>query len=190
MLTALWLATSAASLSSGLAADAPYSSARLLAQAELPGPTVDRAALAAERTRLLDTRPGLGMPITMMSIGGGLSFIFIAATASLANNSSYYYSTPTEIYAVLGVLIAGALGMVAIGIVSLVFRIPQRNEIDARLKVIDQKIGPAGPERSAPPEDYPVPPPPPGPPPPPPGPDQGPPGPPPPPPPPLALFSF
>jgi hypothetical protein len=187
MLTALWLVTSAAGLAGGVA-DAPYS-ARLLGQLDVPD--VDRTGLARERARLIETRPGFGFPITMMSIGAGVSFLFIAITASVANSYAYSYSSaPGEFYAVMGVLIAAALGMVAIGVVSLILRLQSRNETDARLKVIDQKIGPLRPNERLPVDDG-LAPPPPGPPPPPPGPDLGPPGPPPPPPPPLAtLFSF
>ena len=127
----------------------------------------------------------------MMSIGGSLSILFIAITASVANTAAYYYSPVSgEFYGVMGVLITAVVGMVAIGVVSLIFRIQARNETDARLKVIEQKIGPVLPNERVPVEDglAPLPP---GPPPPPPGPDPGPPGPPPPPPPPLAtLFSF
>ena len=188
MLTALWLVTSAASLTGGVA-DAPYS-ARLIASLDVP--EVDRAGLSSERARLIETRPGFGLPITMMSIGGGLSFLFIAITASVANTAAWYgNSVSGEFYGVMGVLIAAALGMVAIGVVSLIFRLKSRNETDARLKVIEQKLGPVRPNERVPVDDGLAPPPPPGPPPPPPGPDQGPPGPPPPPPPPLAtLFSF
>jgi hypothetical protein len=179
MLTALLMATCAASLSGERVADAPYS-ARLFAQADIPAPTVSRIALEAERSRILETRPGLGFPITMISIGSGVSVLFIAIAASVASS---YWGISGEGVAILSVLIASGLGMVAIGIVSLIGRLAQRRDSEPRLKSIDsqlQKLGPATPEDYAPP---------PGPPPPPPGPDQ-PPGPPPPPPPPLALFTF
>jgi hypothetical protein len=171
MLTALLLLACSA-------ADAPYT-ARLLAQADLPAATINRAELAAERGRLVEGMPSLGFPITMMSIGGAGTFLFSAVFASLASD---WYGIGVGPAVVLSVLIAASVGVAVIGVVALVGRLTKRTETNARLKVIEQQIGPARPgDEVAPP---------PGPPPPPPGPDQGPPGPPPPPPPPLAMTTL
>ncbi len=171
MLTALLLATCAASLSSDASNDTPYR-ARLLAQADLPAVTVDRGELGVERSRLILARPGLGFPIAMMTLGGVGTFLFSGVLASGP------YDTGTSV--VIGVLLTGGIATLVLGVVSLIRRVGHRNETDARLKVIEQTIGPAGSDENLAP--------PPGPPPPPPGPDQGPPGPPPPPPPPLAMI--
>lgn len=176
MLTALLMATCAASLSGNVAKDTPYH-ARLLAQADLPTATIDRNALAIERERLIESRPGLGFPITMLAIGGTTSVLFIAIMAA-----SYYLET----LIIGGVLLAGAATLVVIGIIALINRLGERKETDARIQAIDRKIGPAGP-RTVVPDDLSAPP---GPPPPMPQPENvPPPGPPPPPPPPLAMLT-
>src|SRR5688500_1844590 len=123
MLTALLLATCAANLSGSQVSDAPLRSARLFAQATppIPTPTVDRFALAAERQSLIAARPGLGFPIMMISIGAPLSALFIAGLASVASS---YGGLGVDGAILLSVLIAAAVAMVVIGIVTLVNRIP------------------------------------------------------------------
>ncbi len=178
MLTALLMATCTAGFSSAVG-DTPYS-ARLLASAEIPAATINRAELEAERSRLLAARPGLGFPITMIAVGGSTTMLF---TLILLNAVGYYGIGDVGL-GVLGVLIAASIGVVVIGVISLVGRLSERKQSAPRLKAIEDKLGP----ELRPDDDLaPLPP---GPPPPPPGPDQGPPGPPPPPPPPLAMMTL
>ena len=187
MLTALLMATCAASLSGNAVNDAPYSQ-RLLAQADLPAATVDRTALEAERSRLIASKPGFAFPIVMISIGTPLSVLF---SALLVDSLSYCcgFGGGPGLNIALGVLIAGSLGMVALGVLSLIWRLQERSEADVKLKVIEQKIGPIKPGSPPVSPDDSLPPPPGPPPPPPPASDQ-PPGPPPPPPPPLAMITL
>jgi uncharacterized membrane protein len=139
----------------------------LVAQADLPPPVPrgyeytgwTRGQLQQEYDRLDASKPGLGSPISLLIIGGGLTTLgvglFFYALASL---SSAGYAVVFFLGAACA-LIPGVI-LLIIGAVSLPARIRERNEIGAKQDLIRARMDTAPPD--GPPGFGPPPPPPPG----------------------------
>ncbi|MBL8955685.1 MAG: hypothetical protein JNK82_33230 [Myxococcaceae bacterium] len=138
---------------------------------ETPVEQLTREQLQNEYQRLDREKPGIGGPIALLSVGGGLlifSFAFFAVAVA-----GYLYSGASSVIAVTAyVLLAfsAALGitgavLLTVGLVKLFTRIGQRraysqrmDDINARLDSLDRSGAPPPP----PPDAAPLPPPPPG----------------------------
>ena len=128
-----------------------------------------RESLLLERNRIEDSRPGIGVPIALIAVGGGLMFAgFITAYVGLI---ALYTSSNVAgvILGIGGAIFAGGSVMLVIGIIRLVATIRERriysdrlDEINRRLEQLDQgpNMNPYIPAPPPPPLGMPPPPPP------------------------------
>ncbi len=139
--------------------------------AEVPVEQLSREQLQIEYQRLDREKPGIGGPIALTSVGGGLLFFGVVFFA-YAVAGYLFVGAMTELVIVAYVLLAfsAALGitgavLLTVGLVKLFTRIGQRraysqrmDDINARLESLDRSGAPPPP----PPDVMPPPPPPPG----------------------------
>ncbi|MBK7861880.1 MAG: hypothetical protein IPJ65_25345 [Archangiaceae bacterium] len=138
---------------------------------DVPVESMNRVQLQAEYDRLDRERPGLGGPIALSAVGGGLVLVsFLFALEGLA--AFGYYDAAAMGYALLGLatvaVIVGAV-LLTVGLVKLFTRLGPRKEygqrmddVRARIDTLDQG-GAQQPPPPPPPDDLPPPaPPPPG----------------------------
>jgi hypothetical protein len=123
-------------------------------------PELETPAAVTALTKLEDERPGLGLPIALMSSGAGVGLL-----------GAYYWATarPTSSGSVSPVaiglaLICAGVVMEGFGIFSLILRINQRSEVDARIDELQRNGAQPVPPLPPPPMDAPPPLPPPPPP--------------------------
>lgn len=125
-------------------------------QALLPeGVPMAEGPAQSEVLRLEDTKPGLGLPIGLMS--GGAAALAAGAYYWLNLRSFTGSSTPSGSALVLpiGLVVAG-IAMEGLGTFFLISRLQTRSEIDDQIRDVQQN-GPQGPEPMTPPPAPPLP---------------------------------
>ena len=140
-----------------------------------PRPSLDtmtREQLAAELRRLDDTKPSIGGPIVLLSIGAGLSipgaYFLISGLSTAAFNSGTFTQAAGYILAGFGgVLLTAGLILVIVGAILLPMRLSKRTahaeeteQIRRKMDTMDQGAPPPppGPEEMVPPPPPPPPP--------------------------------
>jgi hypothetical protein len=109
-----------------------------------PLTSMSRAQLQREYARVEEARPGVGGPVAMMSIGGGLMlvsayFFFITATSSFGGLSSVFSNGNVAGYLFVAVMMAGAALLVP-GIWMLGSRREERAQLGDRLDQINARM--------------------------------------------------
>lgn len=129
--------------------------------------------LERERARLMDSMPGIGLPLTLIIVGGAAQLL---GAFSMVTGVTLLINPVTSGIALLAV----GIGVCVVGIIIMVNRLSERGEISAKIAKIDERLNQAPqyapqnrpqyppPPPPAPGNDLPPPPPPPLPPPPPP----------------------
>ncbi len=114
----------------------------------VPVATVENMSLSeltAERARLVELRPGLGLGITLTSIGGVVFLIGLGTAVT---------------YLVAGLIIMGtAVPLLVIGPILLARAIRERKEIQSQIKAIDRRLSNNKTAPSMSPDEVPPPPP-------------------------------
>jgi hypothetical protein len=166
MLTsALLLMLSFAQVDTAFLSDGAHRSVRLAEAATPPAPDLpsyvgwSRAQLQREYTRLKDERPGLGLPIALMSSGGGAAILLLYAALLGIAGARTSFSVP--LVAVLAVMGIGGAAMVAIGGILLWRIIPERRPYSLQMDEVDRLLKDGAEQDRRPPvPDVPPPPPP------------------------------
>lgn len=123
---------------------------------------LSRDQLLPERRRLEDEMPGLGGPIAITCVGGGVLLVGSLYLFLGLGQSAGFSSGGFVTLGVIG-MVGGVIGCVA-GIIWLLARMADREPLQEQLKEIDQRLNQIYNRGPAPAEDYPPPPPPPPPP--------------------------
>jgi hypothetical protein len=130
------------------AAGAPPSAPRVVVPAN-PEVTFKRNALQAQYDQLVDQRPGVGWPTTLLCVGltVGISGLFLGGLAAASNAqiddsySTYGSSSSEKVSSTPFFVVGGLASAAAIGsIVWLVSRIGERKQIDEKLGGMKQEI--------------------------------------------------
>ena len=146
MLTsALLLMLASADVQPAFLADGAPRSVRLV-QDTPPAPDLpsyagwSRPQLQQEYARLKDTRPGLGLPIALMSSGGGAAVLLLYAAVLALGTGGGLTSITVPLIAVFAVMGIGGAAMIAIGGILLSRIIPERRPYSLQMDEIDRLL--------------------------------------------------